>query len=253
MRFASGTRLSRRKNSCACDQAARIIRWCGQRLQSFPNSCWNGLHTQFNYRQGYQMAKNKVSAAITRLVFQFTALAGGAVKGVSPYEIARPKMCEILRLSPSADNPGMLFKRNYTVLKKWMDENHPGGTKKPQKAAKRGRSTHRPATQASVLSFVNQSKIDVSHDDFLKSFEWRSIRMMALKQHSAKCQCCGATPATGAVINVDHIKPRKLFPELALSIDNLQVLCHDCNHGKGNWDQTDWRAVNTQHLSSPSR
>jgi hypothetical protein len=19
------------------------------------------------------------------------------------------------------------------------------------------------------------------------------------------------------------------------------VLCHDCNHGKGNWDMTDWR------------
>lgn len=53
--------------------------------------------------------------------------------------------------------------------------------------------------------------------------------------------CCGATPATGAVINVDHIKPRKKYPHLALEISNLQILCHDCNHGKGNWDETDWR------------
>lgn len=65
--------------------------------------------------------------------------------------------------------------------------------------------------------------------------------MEALKKHGARCQCCGASPQTGAVINVDHVKPRKLFPELALSLDNLQILCHECNHGKGNWDQTDWR------------
>ena len=44
-------------------------------------------------------------------------------------------------------------------------------------------------------------------------------------------------------MNVDHIKPRRLFPDLALSLDNLQVLCHECNHGKGNWDMTDWREL----------
>lgn len=83
----------------------------------------------------------------------------------------------------------------------------------------------------------------VASSDFLHTYEWRKLRMEALKLHGAKCQCCGATPATGAVMNVDHIKPRKLFPELALSLENLQVLCGDCNHGKGNWDQTDWRCT----------
>ena len=78
--------------------------------------------------------------------------------------------------------------------------------------------------------------------DFLESFAWRKVRMLALKKYGARCLCCGATPATGAVMNVDHIKPRKLFPELALDLNNLQILCHECNHGKGNWDQTDWRS-----------
>lgn len=78
-------------------------------------------------------------------------------------------------------------------------------------------------------------------DNFLKTFEWRRARMLALKTHGARCQCCGATPAHGARMNVDHIKPRRLFPELALKQSNLQVLCEACNHGKGNWDQTDWR------------
>lgn len=81
----------------------------------------------------------------------------------------------------------------------------------------------------------------VADDSFLTSYEWRRLRMSALKLHGARCQCCGATARTGAVMNVDHIKPRKLFPDLALSLDNLQVLCHECNHGKGNWDVTDWR------------
>ena len=81
----------------------------------------------------------------------------------------------------------------------------------------------------------------VTTDAFLSSYEWRKLRMQALIKYGRKCMCCGATPATGAVMNVDHIKPRKRYPELALNIDNLQILCHDCNHGKGNWNETDWR------------
>lgn len=82
-------------------------------------------------------------------------------------------------------------------------------------------------------------------NEFLSSYEWRKIRMEALKKHGRRCQCCGASPANGAVLNVDHIKPRLEYPHLALELSNLQVLCHDCNHGKGNWDKTDWRRMRT--------
>lgn len=81
----------------------------------------------------------------------------------------------------------------------------------------------------------------VASDDFLRSYEWRMVRMVALKRHGARCQCCGASAQDGVRIHVDHIKPRRLFPLLALDPDNLQVLCEECNHGKGNWDATDWR------------
>jgi hypothetical protein len=84
--------------------------------------------------------------------------------------------------------------------------------------------------------------LSVNTDEFLASYEWKRVRMQVLKRDGAKCRCCGATPATGAVMNVDHIKPRRDFPEMALDPNNLQVLCGDCNHGKGNWDTTDWRA-----------
>ena len=83
--------------------------------------------------------------------------------------------------------------------------------------------------------------ISPASNAFLTSYEWRKLRMEALIKYGRRCMCCGATPSTGAVMNVDHIKPRKRYPELALEINNLQILCHDCNHGKGNWNETDWR------------
>lgn len=97
----------------------------------------------------------------------------------------------------------------------------------------------------------------VTTDSFLESYEWRRVRMIVLKRDGARCRCCGATPADGVRVHVDHIKPRKLFPNLALDLNNLQVLCEVCNHGKGNWDQTDWRepasndeSMENQHIRS---
>lgn len=86
-----------------------------------------------------------------------------------------------------------------------------------------------------------QKYVDPNGPDFLTSYAWRTLRMQALKLYGPVCMCCGDSPANGAVMNVDHIRPRKHFPNLALSIDNLQILCGACNQGKCNWDETDWR------------
>ena len=94
-----------------------------------------------------------------------------------------------------------------------------------------GPHSHRPAPNPRL----------VVTDAFLESYEWRRLRMEALKLYGRRCQCCGATPADGVRMQVDHIKPRKFYPELSLTLANLQVLCDACNHGKGNWDETDWR------------
>lgn len=83
-------------------------------------------------------------------------------------------------------------------------------------------------------------KGDVNSPEFLESYQWRRLRIVVLKKYGARCGCCGAT-SKEVRLHVDHIKPRRLFPALALVESNLQVLCEVCNHGKGNWDQTDWR------------
>jgi 5-methylcytosine-specific restriction endonuclease McrA len=76
---------------------------------------------------------------------------------------------------------------------------------------------------------------------FYNGDAWRAVRYRALKLHGGCCQCCGARARKGHPLHVDHIKPRSKFPELELDLDNLQVLCEDCNLGKRNTDQTDWR------------
>jgi 5-methylcytosine-specific restriction endonuclease McrA len=42
-------------------------------------------------------------------------------------------------------------------------------------------------------------------------------------------------------IEVDHIKPLSKHWDLRLRKDNLQVLCRDCNRGKGNRHFDDFR------------
>ncbi len=78
-------------------------------------------------------------------------------------------------------------------------------------------------------------------DNFFTSGAWRELRYRVLVAHGGRCQCCGRTASDGVVIHVDHIKPRSKHPELALDEKNLQVLCEDCNLGKSNKDDTDWR------------
>ena len=84
-------------------------------------------------------------------------------------------------------------------------------------------------------------------DAFLNSYAWRVARMKVIKRDGKICACCGNSTINGSTLNVDHIKPRKHYPELALDLNNLQILCGECNHGKGNWDETDWREPELEH------
>lgn len=77
--------------------------------------------------------------------------------------------------------------------------------------------------------------------EFYNSKAWKTLRYQALVNCGGACQCCGATASDGVQIHVDHIYPRSKHPRLELDLENLQVLCGDCNIGKDNWDDTNWR------------
>lgn len=78
----------------------------------------------------------------------------------------------------------------------------------------------------------------VSGDPFFRSTEWLRLRYRAFKRYGRRCALCRATRVE---LHVDHIKPRSKYPELALTLSNLQILCRACNLGKSNDDQTRWR------------
>lgn len=83
-------------------------------------------------------------------------------------------------------------------------------------------------------------------DAFYDTREWRDLRYRVLQKSRGCCQLCGNRDQP---LYVDHIKPRSLYPELQLAESNLQVLCHDCNLGKSNKDDTDWRWKASRGLS----
>ncbi|WP_174509670.1 HNH endonuclease [Klebsiella oxytoca] len=76
---------------------------------------------------------------------------------------------------------------------------------------------------------------------FYNSKEWRRLRYQAFRKYGNKCCVCGRGASDGMVMHVDHIKPRSLYPHLALELSNLQIMCNECNVSKSNKDEVKWR------------
>lgn len=69
--------------------------------------------------------------------------------------------------------------------------------------------------------------------EFYRTREWLQLRYLVIKQRGSMCEVCRNENHDGA--QVDHIFPRSRYPDLELSIDNLRVLCAQCNYGKGSF------------------
>lgn len=89
-----------------------------------------------------------------------------------------------------------------------------------------------------------EKKLQIQVDgkkSFYESRAWQNLRYLVLRASQGRCELCGSCKADGAVLQVDHIKPRSTHPQLELERGNLQVLCRSCNLGKSNKDTIDWR------------
>lgn len=72
---------------------------------------------------------------------------------------------------------------------------------------------------------------------FYSSPEWKLIRDQVIKEEGKTCADCGSRIHEDANVTVDHKRPRSKSPELALSRENLRVVCRRCNSSKG---ASDW-------------
>lgn len=88
--------------------------------------------------------------------------------------------------------------------------------------------------------FKSWSEYTKVRNAFYQSNEWREVRYKALLRSNGRCVCCGRSAKDGAVLNVDHIIPLVKAWDRRTDLDNLQVLCKDCNFGKSGTDETRW-------------
>jgi len=126
-------------------------------------------------------------------------------------------------------NKGMWSKRKSDRRKKLKAER-----KALRKAKKKAR-------EAGIVSKPVHKRPGRKIDPFYHSKAWILVRYKVLVRDKGICQCCGRSAKDGVVMNVDHIKPKWKYPELALDENNLQTLCSRCNSGKWGVDETDWR------------
>lgn len=90
---------------------------------------------------------------------------------------------------------------------------------------------------AEFVRWANEGKLVSAPDGNAKkdgrrtprNINWR-LRALVLMRDRARCRLCGAGPAEGVTLHVDHVKPWGKGGETVL--ENLQILCNVCNIGK---------------------
>ncbi len=74
-------------------------------------------------------------------------------------------------------------------------------------------------------------------DPFYKTGAWQTARARCLRRDGYKCVNCGASVRGRGQARVDHILPRKKFPDLALHLPNLRTLCVACDNARHTHDR----------------
>ncbi|MCH8800562.1 MAG: HNH endonuclease [Chloroflexi bacterium] len=89
-------------------------------------------------------------------------------------------------------------------------------------------------TESRLIELAEQRQESIDERDaFYGSSEWRAIRIEIIREQGSVCRACRRGISNEVDVTVDHIRPRSIYPKLALVKSNLRVLCRACNSAKG--------------------
>jgi 5-methylcytosine-specific restriction protein A len=91
--------------------------------------------------------------------------------------------------------------------------------------------THRPAGLPDARRAYERQRPRQADKDWYKSPAWRAVRAQKLAIDPL-CEDCLKADRTTAAEHVHHVIERKVRPDLALDISNLESLCKRCHNAK---------------------
>jgi hypothetical protein len=96
------------------------------------------------------------------------------------------------------------------------------------------RNERRRRIDARVLALAEERRREIEERKaFYSSSEWKLLRRQIIDASGDTCADCGRRITNPRDITVDHKHPRSKHPQLALTLDNLRVVCRQCNSRKG--------------------
>jgi hypothetical protein len=115
--------------------------------------------------------------------------------------------------------------------RKKMSESHIGiqaGEKHPMFGKKQSQEV------CEKISVALTGKYNGENSRHWKGGDWRYWKKMCLTRDDYTCQICGLREPE--IMDVDHIIPKTINPELKFEMSNLMVLCPNCHRRKTNRD-----------------
>jgi uncharacterized protein (TIGR02646 family) len=101
------------------------------------------------------------------------------------------------------------------------------------------------ALLAAVNCYGDYASIpDDEKKELLKHYRHKDIKMSLFSSSFSKCAFCECHPKEGGNIEIEHFKPKALFPELTFVWTNLLPACRRCNGKKGSHNTEDDPIIN---------